>query len=1142
MGTGISEIAVRSGLLYYGDIEGDVVALDARTGAPRWRSTLNTATEINEVGSPAVANGLVYVGVNSYSATSDTGRVLCALDANTGALRWCLSARSHGGAIPTAGNGLVYAVAEGQLYAVDAVTGVKRWRRGIARIKAPLALAAGVLYAGVTPVRGQAAGLRAERRHRRDAEDRAAGFVLPGRDPLLARDLQGFGVRRRHCGLPHRVAAAVGPASPPSIKGGVRRPDSLTGQSAARGAGPVTKYVYDFSEGSRDMKDLLGGKGANLAEMTNLGLPVPPGFVITTEACTAYLQTGDVPAELDAEVSEHLERLEAAMDKSLGSPNDPLLVSVRSGAKFSMPGMMETVLNIGLNDESVAGLAKQAGSERFAWDSYRRLIQMFGKTVLGIEGERFEHALDEAKSAKGTTSDLDLDERDLRGVVDAYKKIVHEETGRDFPTDPREQMDLAVRAVFDSWNADRAILYRRQERIPADLGTAVNICSMVFGNLGMDSGTGVAFTRDPGSGSQGIYGDYLENAQGEDVVAGVRNTRPLEQLADIDAPAYDELLGIMARLEEHYRDLCDIEFTVERRKLWMLQTRVGKRTAGAAFRIATSLVDEGVIDLDEALDRVTGAQLAQLMFPRFDDDAEKRQIASGMNASPGAAVGAAVFSSKRAMELAATGQQVILVRRETNPDDLGGMIAAQGILTSRGGKTSHAAVVARGMGKTCVCGAEELDVDIRGRRFTAPGGVTVAEGDVVSIDGTSGAVYLGEVPVVPSPVVQYFEGTIDPQAADADPLVAAVHRLMSHADGERRLRVRANSDTPEDSERARRFGAEGIGLCRTEHMFLGDRRQLVEDLILADTDAERDAALQALLPLQRADFVGIFTAMDGLPVTVRLLDPPLHEFLPSMEDLAVELAVAEAIGEPPTSGRPLDEVRALLGAVRRLHEQNPMLGLRGVRLGLVVPGLYALQVRAIAEAAVECRRAGRDPMPEIMIPLVGAVQELEVIREESERVLAEVAEESGVEVDYLIGTMIEVPRAALTAGQIAGAAEFFSFGTNDLTQMAWGFSRDDVEAAFFSRYLDLGIFGVSPFESLDRDGVGRLVSIACEEGRAARPDLHLGVCGEHGGDPDSVHFFHDVGLDYVSCSPFRVPVARLEAGRAAIERGGSDSR
>jgi pyruvate,orthophosphate dikinase len=694
-------------------------------------------------------------------------------------------------------------------------------------------------------------------------------------------------------------------------------------------------------------------------------------------------------------------------------------------------------------------------------------------------------------------------------------------------------MDLAVRAVFDSWNAPRAILYRRQERIPADLGTAVNIVAMVFGNIGMDSGTGVAFTRDPASGNQGIYGDYLQNAQGEDVVAGIRNTLSLTELERIDKPAYDQLIGIMSTLENHYRDLCDIEFTIERNKLWMLQTRVGKRTAAAAFVIATQLVDENLIELDEAVTRVTGAQLAQLMFPAFDEKADRQKIAKGMNASPGAAVGKVVFDSDVAEEQAKNGEKVILVRRETNPDDLNGMIAAQGILTSRGGKTSHAAVVARGMGKTCVCGAEELEVDIKGGKFTAPGGIVVKEGDVVSIDGTSGDVFLGEVPVQPSPVVQYFEGTL---AADADPLVAAVHRLVSHADDLRRLKVRANSDNPEDSERARRFGAQGIGLCRTEHMFLGDRRQLVEDLILAEGDDARDKALGALLPLQRDDFIGIFAAMDGLPVTVRLLDPPLHEFLPDLTDLSVRVALAEERGEDAS------REQTLLDAVRRLHEQNPMLGLRGVRLGLVIPGLFAMQVRAIAEAAVERKKAGGDPRPEIMIPLVGAVQELEVIKEETEGVLREVAESSGVDVPALIGTMIEVPRAALTAGQIAESAEFFSFGTNDLTQMGWGFSRDDVEASFFSRYLELGIFGVSPFESLDRDGVGRLVRIAVEEGRAARPDLHLGVCGEHGGDPDSVHFFHEVGLDYVSCSPFRIPVARLEAGRAVVESGGSDSR
>jgi pyruvate,orthophosphate dikinase len=901
----------------------------------------------------------------------------------------------------------------------------------------------------------------------------------------------------------------------------------------------VTKYVYDFTEGSRDMKDLLGGKGANLAEMTNLGLPVPPGFTISTEACQTYLDSGEEPAELRDEVSTHLETLEQAMGRRLGQADDPLLVSVRSGAKFSMPGMMETVLNIGLNDESVQGLAKQTGSERFAWDSYRRLIQMFGKTVLDIDGEHFEDVIDAAKKNRGTANDLDLDEHDLRGIVDSFKAIVRDQAGREFPTEPREQMDLAVRAVFDSWNAPRAILYRRQERIPADLGTAVNVMSMVFGNLGMDSGTGVAFTRDPGSGQQGIYGDYLQNAQGEDVVAGIRNTLPLQDLEGIDKPAYDELLAIMEKLENHYRDLCDIEFTIERNKLWMLQTRVGKRTAGAAFRIATQLVDQGLIDLDEALQRVTGDQLAQLMFPRFDESATTRQIAKGMNASPGAAVGKAVFDSYTAVKWSRSGEKVILVRRETNPDDLEGMIAAQGILTSRGGKTSHAAVVARGMGKTCVCGAEQLDVDTKGRQMTV-GGEVVKEGDVLSIDGTSGKVYLGEMPVVPSPVVEYFEGNLDPDTIDDSDthtaLVKAVHRLMVHADAARRLGVRANSDTPEDSERARRFGAEGIGLCRTEHMFLGDRRKHVERLILADGDKEREEALSALLPLQREDFLGIFEAMDGLPVTVRLLDPPLHEFLPDYTELSVRVAVAESRGEDNEN-----ELR-LLQAVHRLHEQNPMLGLRGVRLGIVVPGLFAMQVRAIIEAAAERMKAGGDPRVEIMIPLVDAVQELELVREEAERICDEVCAREGVEVAHHIGTMIELPRAAITAGQIAEAADFFSFGTNDLTQTTWGFSRDDVEAAFFSAYLEKGIFGVSPFESIDIDGVGALVRIACEQGRATKPDLKLGVCGEHGGDPASVHFFHEVGLDYVSCSPFRIPVARLEAGRAALASEGSDSR
>ncbi len=889
----------------------------------------------------------------------------------------------------------------------------------------------------------------------------------------------------------------------------------------------MTTYVYDFHQGNRDLKDLLGGKGANLAEMTNMGLPVPPGFTITTEACREYLAHGAEPAALRDEVGEHLRALERAMGKRLGQADDPLLVSVRSGAKFSMPGMMDTVLNIGLSDDSVSGLARQSGSPRFAWDSYRRLLAMFGKTVLGVDGELFDEALDAAKKSRGTGNDLDLDNADLRKLVKTFKEIVRDRTGRDFPQDPREQLDLAVRAVFDSWNGERARLYRRQERIPADLGTAVNVVAMVFGNLGMDSGTGVAFTRDPGSGEQGIYGDYLQNAQGEDVVAGIRNTLPLTALESIDPPAHTQLLSIMGTLEEHYRDLCDIEFTIERNKLWMLQTRVGKRTAGAAFRIAVQLVDQGLISMDEAVTRVSGAQLAQLMFPRFGPAGQAEKIAQGMNASPGAAVGQVVFDSDRAVELAAGGIPVILVRRETNPDDLNGMIVAQGVLTSRGGKTSHAAVVARGMGRTCVCGAEEIDVDTRARRAIVPGGIVLQEGDVISIDGSSGAVYLGEVPVVSSPVVRYFEGDL---AADgSDPLVDAVHRIIVHADQVRRLGVRANADTAEDAGRARRFGAAGIGLCRTEHMFLGERRQLVERLILADGDEARDAALAALLPLQRDDFVSIFTAMDGLPVTVRLIDPPLHEFLADLTELSVKVGVAMATGQPVA-----EEDVVVLEAVRRLHEQNPMLGLRGVRLGLLIPGLFALQVRAIAEAAVICRQAGGDPHPEIMVPLVGAVQELEVVREQAEGVLREVAAETGVDVPALIGTMIEVPRAALTAGQIAEAAQFFSFGTNDLTQMGWGFSRDDVESSFFSRYLDLGIFGVSPFESLDIDGVGRLVRLAVEEGRATRPDIKLGVCGEHGGDPDSVHFFHQVGLDYVSCSPFRVPVARLEAGRAAI--------
>jgi pyruvate, orthophosphate dikinase len=897
----------------------------------------------------------------------------------------------------------------------------------------------------------------------------------------------------------------------------------------------VPKFVYDFAEGHKDLKDLLGGKGANLAEMTRMGLPVPPGFIITTKACRAYLANGSAPAGMDDEITRHLSALETTMGKKLGQPDNPLLVSVRSGGKFSMPGMMDTVLNVGLNDESVLGFARQSNNERLAFDSYRRLIQMFGKTVLGVDGELFESALNAAKEAKDTVNDLDLDAQDLRALVDAYKIIVREHTGREFPQEPREQMDLAVRAVFDSWNADRAILYRQQERIPADLGTAVSICSMVFGNVSADSGTGVAFTRDPASGAQGVYGDYLQNAQGEDVVAGIRNTLPLADLEGLDKKSYDELMSIMSQLERHFRDLCDIEFTIERGRLWMLQTRVGKRTARAAFRIATQLSDEGLIDEAEALQRVTGAQLARLMFPRFTESSNHELLAKGMNASPGAAVGKVVFDSATAVKWSAAGEKVILVRRETNPDDLNGMIVSEGILTSRGGKTSHAAVVARGMGKTCVCGAGDLMVDTVAKQFTTKTGKVLEEGTVISIDGTSGEIFLGEVPVVSSPVVRYFEGEIDPESDEADELVRAVHRIMLTADECRRMSVRANADTPEDAARARRFGAQGIGLCRTEHMFLGDRRSMVEALILAETDEERDRALADLLPLQREDFVGIFKAMDGLPVTIRLLDPPLHEFLPDLTELSVRVAVAEARGEEH------EEDRRLLAAVRRLHEQNPMLGLRGVRLGLVIPGLFVMQARAVLEAAVLRVQAGGDPHAEIMVPLVGAVQELEHIAEMIKTVADEVRTASGVDIEHLIGTMIELPRACLTSGDIAEVAQFFSFGTNDLTQTTWGFSRDDVESAFFSRYLEQGIFGVSPFESLDQEGVGRLVKIAVEEGRKTRPGLHIDVCGEHGGDPESVHFFHEAGLDYVSCSPFRVPVARLEAGRAS-GAGGSDTR
>ena len=898
----------------------------------------------------------------------------------------------------------------------------------------------------------------------------------------------------------------------------------------------MVKYVYDFSEGDKSMKDLLGGKGANLAEMTKLGLPVPPGFTITTEACRAYLKDSTVPESLATEVTRALRGVEDKMGRRLGDPSDPLLVSVRSGAKFSMPGMMETVLNIGLNDESVLGLAAVSGNERFAWDSYRRLIQMFGKTVLDIDGDLFSDALDELKAERGVKGDTDLTAEDLKGLVDTFKGIVKEQTGNDFPQDPRTQMDMGIEAVFRSWNTERARIYRRRERIPHDLGTAVNICTMVFGNMGENSGTGVCFTRDPSSGHSGVYGDYLENAQGEDVVAGIRNTLALSDLERINKPVYDELRAIMRKLETHYRDMCDIEFTVERGKLWMLQTRVGKRTAAAAFRIATQLLGEKLITRDEALGRVTGDQLTQLMFPQFDAKAEKELIARGMAASPGAAVGKIAFNNAQAVEAAEKGVKTVLVRRETNPDDLPGMVAAEGVLTARGGKTSHAAVVARGMGKTCVCGAESLVIDEAAGTVTI-GDLVLTADDTIAIDGQTGEIFRGEVPVADSPVTTYLaEGLEAGIAAAGDDqgtreLVEAVDKLLAHADKVRRLHVRANADTPLDSKRAIAFGAEGIGLCRTEHMFLGERRPLVERAILSAPESdERQAAFNKLEKLQKQDFLEMLEVMDGKAMTVRLIDPPLHEFMPALIELETKVAVGKATGTLD----PADE--AMLVEVRRMHEQNPMLGLRGVRLGIYLPGLFALQMRALCEAAADLVARGLDPRPEIMVPLVGSVRELQLVREEAEGIIASVAAARGVDLSGVsIGAMIELPRAAMTAEDLAEEADFFSFGTNDLTQTVWGFSRDDVEGVFFPQYIEAGIFGVSPFESIDVHGVGTLVSEGVRRARSTKPNIKLGVCGEHGGDPQSIHFFHNVGLDYVSCSPFRVPVARLEAGRAAVE-------
>ena len=908
-----------------------------------------------------------------------------------------------------------------------------------------------------------------------------------------------------------------------------------------RGAGV---WVRAFSEGNRDMADLLGGKGAGLAEMTSLGLPVPPGFTITTEACRAYLRTGVQPEGMAAEVTAQVQQMEEVTGRRLGDPRDPMLVAVRSGARFSMPGMMDTVLDIGLTDLSVEGLAARAG-DRFAWDCYRRLVQMYGRTVLGVDGAVFEAALTRARQRAAVGDDADLDASALRALVAEFRTVLVASCGHDLPQDPHEQLDEAIRAVFASWNSPRAQIYRAREGISDDLGTAVNVVAMVFGNAGARSGAGVCFTRDPATGAPGAYGEYLPNAQGEDVVAGVRDTLPLSRLAELDADSHSQLLGHLAGLEAHYGDLCDVEFTIEEGRLWVLQTRIGKRTPGAAFRIACDLVDEGRIGLDEALRRVDGVQLETLLHPAFDAVGAAPVLATGLPASPGAAVGQVALDTTTAVAWAAAGRPIVLVRPETSPDDLAGMVAAVAVVTARGGVTSHAAVVARGMGRTCVAGAAELSIDLVDRSVTGRDGTRVEEGDVVSVDGSTGAVYVGELAVRASPVADAIEGVgaCEDRLVDAsrnDPMVSSVLRLLAHADSSAALTVRANADNGADAGLARRLGARGVGLCRTEHTLLGDRRSVVEDIVL---DEHRGEALARLQSLHRADFLEVLRAMDTLPVVVRLLDPPLHEFLPDFTDLSVTAAQQEVSGTVDPA------LRTRLAAVKRWHESNPMLGLRGVRLAIVVPEVLEVQVRALTEAVLDLCVEGLQPRAELMVPFVVEAAELEHVRALVQRTIEEVAADRGVEApDIRVGTMIELPRAALTAGELAAACDFFSFGTNDLTQTTWGLSRDDAESGFLPAYRAAGLLRTDPFAEIDVAGVGRLVALATREGRAANSRLEVGVCGEHGGDPASVRFFHELGLDYVSCSPWRVPVARLEAGRAVLlqevgtDGSGTDSR
>jgi pyruvate, orthophosphate dikinase len=860
------------------------------------------------------------------------------------------------------------------------------------------------------------------------------------------------------------------------------------------------RYVYDFDEPSEGGRELLGGKGTGLAEMTQLGVPVPAGFTITTDACRAYMANAQrFPDGLSDEIEQHLDGLEQKTGKRFGDAEDPLLVSVRSGAAVSMPGMMDTILNLGLNDEAVEGLARGTGNPRFAYDSYRRLIQMYGEVVEGIDAQRFEHALGELKETRGIQQDVGLDADDLQELVGTFMQIYEDDTGVPFPQDAGEQLARAVRAVFESWNTPRAQVYRRAHRIPDDLGTAVNVVQMVFGNKGPGSGTGVAFTRDPSTGEQGLYGEFLADAQGEDVVAGIRTPEPLAAMDERLPEAFEQLTETMRRLEEHYKDVQDIEFTVEDGRLYLLQTRSAKRTAAAALKAAVSMVDEGLISREEAVARIDPAQLDQLLHPMIDPKAQLEVVARGLNASPGAASGAIVLDADSAEERGRAGESVILVRWETTPDDIHGLIQAAGILTAHGGMTSHAAVVARGMGKPCVAGCEDLTIDLEARTITLAGR-RLAEGDTLTIDGGTGSVIVGEVELVPPQINEDFE------------------TILGWADDLRRLKVRANADTPEDAAKAREFGAQGIGLCRTEHMFMAeDRLPVVREMIMASGEDERRAALDRLLPHQQVDFEGIFEAMAGLPVTIRLLDPPLHEFLP-----------------------PLDEAHdeRMRERIKALQESNPMLGTRGCRVGLLWPEIYEMQVRAIVRAAAAVQeRTGDAPLVEIMHPLVGFAEELHRLR----AITVATAREESESVEYLVGTMIELPRACIRADEIAEQADFFSFGTNDLTQTTLGFSRDDAEGKFLTRYLEDGVLRRNPFETLDQSGVGELMQIAVERGRGVKPDLKLGICGEHGGEPESVAFCHRLGLDYVSCSPYRVPLARLAAAQAALAESGVEA-